>query len=110
MDRNTGKANHIEDYLVTVRNGSWFGWTDSKNKIYANLIVHDGGYKPTEKECNDGLKALQDDFDAKTYVRNRQAAYPKLQEQLDLQYWDQVNGTTKWKEAIAKVKADNPKG
>ena len=53
------KPTHIEDYLVTVRTGQWFGWSDSKNKIYANLIVHDGGTKPTEKECTDGLAAMQ---------------------------------------------------
>ena len=58
-----GRANHIEDYLVTVRNGQWFGWTDSKNKIYANLIVHDGGSKPTESEVNAGLTAMQDAWD-----------------------------------------------
>ena len=39
----------------------------------------------------------------------RAAAYPSLQEQMDMQYWDSVNGTTTWKDAIAKVKADNPK-
>ena len=43
----TGRPNHIEDYLVTVRVGQWFGWSDPTNKIYANLIVHDGGTKPT---------------------------------------------------------------
>ena len=63
MDIKTGRANHIEDYLVTVRTGQWFGWSDSKNKIYANLIVHDGGSKPTEKQCTDGLKSLQDAWD-----------------------------------------------
>ena len=36
--------------------------------------------------------------------------YPSWQEQMDMQYWDNVNGTTTWKDAIAKVKADNPKG
>ena len=66
MDNN-GRANHIEDYLVKVRTGQWFGWSDSKNKIYANLIVHDGGSKPTEQECTDGLATMQSDFDtAKT--------------------------------------------
>ena len=39
----------------------------------------------------------------------RAAAYPSLQEQMDMQYWDSVNGTTTWKDAIAKVKSDNPK-
>ena len=57
------RPTHIEDYLVTVRTGQWFGWTDSKNKIYANLIVHDGGSKPTEQECIDGLAALQKAYD-----------------------------------------------
>ena len=46
---------------------------------------------------------------ANAYKEGRLSAYPSLAEQLDLQYWDQVNGTTKWKEAIAKVKSDNPK-
>ena len=67
MDRITGRPDHIEDFLVTVRTGQWFGWSDSKNKVYANLIVHDGGSKPTEQECTDGLAQLQTDFDdAKT--------------------------------------------
>ena len=57
------RPTHIEDYLVTVRTGQWFGWADSKNKIYANLIVHDGGSKPTEQECIDGLAALQKAYD-----------------------------------------------
>lgn len=57
------RPEHIEDYLVTVRGGQWFGWSDPKNKIYANLIVHDGGSKPTEKECTDGLAALQTAYD-----------------------------------------------
>ena len=39
----------------------------------------------------------------------RAATYPSLQEQMDMQYWDTVNGTTTWKDLIAKVKSDNPK-
>ena len=63
MDIN-GRANHIEDYLVSLHNGQWFGWSDSKNKIYANLIIHDDSKtKPTEQECIDGLAQLQSDFD-----------------------------------------------
>tara|TARA_Y100000310_G_scaffold103076_1_gene101220 strand:- start:43 stop:324 length:282 start_codon:yes stop_codon:yes gene_type:complete len=65
MDINN-RPDHIEDYLVTVRTGQWFGWSDSA--VYANLIVHDGGSKPTEQECTDGLAALQtasDDAKAK---------------------------------------------
>tara|TARA_R100001143_G_C3257498_1_gene86260 strand:+ start:213 stop:506 length:294 start_codon:yes stop_codon:yes gene_type:complete len=67
MDRTTGRPDHIEDYLVTVRTGQWFGWSDSKNKVYENLIMHKGDTPPTEQECTDGLSQMQTDFDdAKT--------------------------------------------
>ena len=49
--------------MITVRAGQWFSWSDSKDKVYANLIVNDGGTKPTEKECTDGLAALQKAYD-----------------------------------------------
>ena len=49
------------------------------------------------KKSKDGYKIL------------RQQQYPSIQEQLDMQYWDAVNGTNKWQEAVAKVKTDNPK-
>ena len=35
--------------------------------------------------------------------------YASVGDQLDMQYKDAVNGTTTWKDHIAKVKADNPK-
>ena len=47
--------------------------------------------------------------DPDQYKINRASAYPSIQEQLDMQYHDTVNGTTTWKDAIAKVKSDNPK-
>jgi hypothetical protein len=50
---------------------------------------------------------VQADYDAKQYQRDR--VYPSIGEQLDMQYWDSVNGTTTWKDAVAKVKLDNPK-
>ena len=43
------------------------------------------------------------------YKYTREAAYPELKEQLDMIYWDKVNDTSTWKDAIAKVKSDNPK-
>ena len=52
---------------------------------------------------------LKLEWEAKQYARNRATGYPSIEEQLDMQYHDQVNGTTKWKDIIEKVKADNPK-
>ena len=43
------------------------------------------------------------------YKTARQEAYGSIANQLDMQYWDLVNGTTTWKDHIAQVKTDNPK-
>jgi hypothetical protein len=53
---------------------------------------------------------LQTAYDNKKYQRDRADAYPSIQDQLDMQYWDSVNSTSTWKDAVAKVKSDNPKG
>ena len=69
MTDDNGRPDHIMDYLVKVRSGQWYGWAkgDEPRMVYANLIVHDGGSKPTEQECIDGLAALQQEWDdAKT--------------------------------------------
>ena len=117
MDFPSGRPNHIEDYLITVRTGQWFGWSDSKNKIYANLIVHDGGSKPTEKECTDGLVALQSAWDTEfdSYRSKRREAYDTLPNQLDL-LWHAIDADTDLKSkfsafynSIKEVKDANPK-
>ena len=43
------------------------------------------------------------------YWYDRKSEYPSIIEQLDMQYWDKINGTSTWQDAIAKVKSDNPK-
>jgi len=43
------------------------------------------------------------------YKTARQEAYGSWQQQMDMQYWDGVNGTTIWADHIAQVKANNPK-
>ena len=52
---------------------------------------------------------LPENWDKIKYRQEREDAYPSLQEQADMQYWDEINGTTTWKDAIAKVKSDYPK-
>ena len=106
--RADGRADHIEDYLVTVRTGQWFGWTDSKNKIYANLVVLDGGTKPTETECTNGLAALQAAWDLEndSYKSQRRAEYPSIEDQLDDIYH---NGIDAWKATIKAIKDKYPK-
>ena len=59
------RPTHIEDYLVKLHTGQWFGWSNSKNKVYANLIIHnDSKSKPSESDCTTGLANLQSDYDS----------------------------------------------
>lgn len=90
----TLKPNHIEDYLMKVRNGQWFSWSDTKNKVYANLIVLDGGDKPTEEEVNAGLQNLIDKWEAhhQPYRDARLAEYKPQWEQLEQIYDDIAAG------------------
>jgi len=102
------RPTHIEDYLITVRTGQWFGWSDSMNKIYANLVVHDGGSKPTEKQCTDGLAALQAAWDLEndSYKSKRREEYPDYASQLDDIYHNGIDG---WKATIKAIKDKYPK-
>ena len=115
MDLLTGRYNHIEDILVHLHTGQWFGWSDSKNKVYANLIIHSADPKPTELELTDALAAKQAEFDAAAYARARADAYPSIGDQLDM-LWHAIddNATLKTRYAdfhtpIKAVKDANPK-
>jgi hypothetical protein len=55
----------------------------------------------------DAVNAWQD---PDTYKYQRKAEYPSIQEQMDMQYWDAINGTTTWQDAINAVKTKYPKG
>ena len=80
----------------------------SVNADDINQITWHNGTTPISKaDIEAKMVEVQAEYDAKQYQRDR--VYPSIQEQLDMQYWDSVNGTTTWKDAVAKVKADNPK-
>ena len=80
----------------------------SVNADDINQITWHNGTTPISKaDIEAKMVEVQADYDAKQYQRDR--VYPSIQEQLDMQYWDSVNGTTTWKDAVAKVKLDNPK-
>jgi len=73
------------------------------------LEWHNGTTPIPKADIEAKMVELQAEYDANQYQRDRATAYPTIQDQLDMQYWDNVNGTTNWEDAIAKVKADNPK-
>jgi uncharacterized small protein (DUF1192 family) len=65
--------------------------------------------QPTDAEIAAEITRLEADYAAKKYQRDRAKAYPSLAEQMDMQYWDSINGTTVWADTIAAIKAQFPK-
>jgi hypothetical protein len=66
----------------------------------------------TEAEYDQAvIDKANSDFDLQEngYKQARQEAYLPIAEQLDMIYWDGVNGTTLWNDHIAEVKEDNPR-
>jgi hypothetical protein len=104
---------------------------DTKIKLYANreinfrtdVLLQDdsnglGAYikewnldipKPTEAQLDAfeeqaiAYEKLQD------ILNNRRMAYPSIADQLDMLYWDKVNGTENWLNSIESVKNRFPK-
>jgi hypothetical protein len=75
-----------------------------------NTIVWHNGTPPIAKELILAKVAeLQAEYEANQYQRDRAKAYPSIQEQLDMQYWDKINGTNNWQDAINAVKTKYPK-
>ena len=67
-----------------------------------------GVAQPTDEQLN-AVDSAADLEERQNAVRaTRKTAYGDLGSQLDMQYWDNVNGTTTWKDHVAKVKTDNP--
>jgi hypothetical protein len=64
----------------------------------------------TDAQIDAEVARLQAEYDAKQYQRDRASEYPSIQEQMDMQYWDAINGTTTWQDAINAVKQKFPKG
>jgi hypothetical protein len=76
---------------------------------FEQITWHNGTAVISKADIQAKQAELQADYDALEYSRNREKKYPTWQEQMDMQYWDKVNGTSTWQTAIAKVKSDNPK-
>ena len=79
--------------------------------LYSNVvsIIDDIAYDSDGNEVTVDMTQVNAWVSPEQYARDRRQEYPTIQDQLDMQYWDAVNGTTTWKDAIAQVKADNPK-
>jgi hypothetical protein len=65
--------------------------------------------QPTEAQLN-AFEAQANEIEKINNIRSQRANnYPSLADQLDMQYWDKINGTNKWQQAINAVKQKYPK-
>ena len=82
----------------------WYGWINLEDgEVYSNIKLNDNtAVMPSEEEVNAKIAELN-------VIEARVLAYGSTGSQLDMQYWDSVNGTTSWADHIAQVKSDNPK-
>ena len=98
-------------------------------KAYPNVVRVNQDEGCFDKDDNkidvdqDNIDAARVELDKKKYqvqrtgkqdpefpgVLTTDTIYASVQEQLDMQYWDAVNGTTTWKDHVAAVKAKYPK-
>jgi hypothetical protein len=81
--------------------------------LYPQVVTVDdtaGAFDAQGNQVEIDLDAVAAWVDPDTYKYQRTSAYPSIQEQLDLLYWDKVNSTDNWEQAIAAVKAEYPKG
>ena len=69
------------------------------------LVWNSASPQPSVADC----EAAHTQWANKEYQRTRAEAYDSISDQLDMQYWDNVNGTTTWKDHVAAIKAAHPK-
>ena len=119
--------NSDNTFLSAVENlcgGAWFsleGDEDTYENIKCWMIgngnLTDESKIPTKEEVEAEVERIKNKEVYKTQrtgqmvdgVVTTDTIYLPIEEQLDMQYWDAVNGTTTWKDHIAAVKAKYPK-
>ena len=72
------KPEHIEDVLVHLHSCQWFGWSDAKNKVYDNLVIHHADKeKPSQVWLEAELSRLQARWDADQIAKQERLASVK---------------------------------
>ena len=88
-----------------------------------NLIIRksDNAFIPRDDDNSDYQQFKKDvvgigtscvegsDIVTPSYKEVRSSAYPPIEEQLDMLYWDKRKGTTTWKDKITEIKDLYPK-
>jgi hypothetical protein len=85
-------------------------WVIQGEELLENLQWTDSVIeRPSDEEILAEAARLQQEWTNTQYQRDRAKVYPKLQDQLDMMYWDKINGTNNWETAVQAVKDQFPK-
>ena len=96
LEKAIKKLNSQAEFTINADDINQITWLNGTQPIPANEIL------AKQQE-------LIAEYNAKQYQRDRAKEYPSIQEQLDLQYWDKINNTNNWEQAINAVKNKYPK-
>jgi len=91
----------IPSPTVEVSDEQWQSAIDNNhNKANADGTTETFDFRTDEEKAND---------EASQYKEARILEYPSIGDQLDMQYWDKINGTNNWETKIAEIKNKYPK-
>jgi len=91
----------IPSPTVEVSDEQWQSAIDNNhNKANADGTTETFDFRTDEEKAND---------EANAYKEKRKFEYPSIGDQLDMQYWDKINGTNNWETKIAEIKNKYPK-
>jgi N-acetylmuramoyl-L-alanine amidase CwlA len=86
---------------VEAKVAKWAGEYDAE--------VAAGNYKSRNVKEAEADQAEQDRYDNASYDKKRKRTYKTTKEQLDMIYWDKINGTDNWANHVSEIKEKYPK-
>jgi hypothetical protein len=97
---NSGIVENIIEWDGTSEYNAEGVLVETDANAYVGGVYADGAFVPRPPEP---------ERDTRTYAEKRRYAYPSWQEQLDMMYHDQTEGSRTWLDAIEAVKEAYPK-
>jgi hypothetical protein len=90
----------VSEEIFIIKNGTWI-LKNPDSTSYQKFI---------KDVAEQGLDIVEGpDVKSPSYAELRMAEYPSREEQFDMQFHDQVNGTTTWRDTIQAIKDKYPK-
>ena len=93
----------IEDtYVEIIENGVSIVFQKNESSRFYQKFIKD--------VAEQGMGIVEGpDVKSSSYAELRAADYPSREAQLDMMYWDKVNGTNTWQDTIQEIKNRHPK-